>query len=67
MDTINKSEQSHYFVQITNENLNTKVPLITELLNNVEYETNNTVGPKSISKAEFIKKLNNIIENINIC
>ena len=65
METISKSEQSHYFIQITNENLVSKASVITELLNNIEYDTNNTVGPKSISKLEFIKKINDVVKNIN--
>ena len=65
METISKSEQSHYFIQITNENLVSKVSIITELLNNIVYDTNNTVGPKSISKLEFIKKINEVVKNIN--
>jgi predicted RNA methylase len=66
IETINKSEQSHYFIQLVNENLIPKVSFITEQLNNVEYESNNTVGPKSISKSEFTKQINKVIENINI-
>lgn len=60
----NKSEQSHYFIQITSEDLMEKAVLIVEALNNIEYEFNNTVGPKSISKSEFIKQINKEIKNI---
>ena len=66
METINKSEQSHYFIKVVNESLIPKVSLLTLVLNNIEYETNNTVGPKSISKNEFTKQINKIIENIDI-
>lgn len=52
-----KSEQSHYFIKIS--------PTINVLndikrLNNIKFDDNNTVGPKSISKQELIEKLNNL-------
>ena len=48
-----KSEQSHYFIKFTNgksveENVNK--------LQNIHFDFNNTVGPKSISKQELIKE-----------
>lgn len=46
---INKSGQSHYFLK-TNLNINN--------INKIEWEHNNTVGPRSISKQELIRKLN---------
>ena len=54
-DIINKSYQSHYFIKFTNnlsidENLNK--------LKDITFDSNNTVGPKSISKQELIKKIN---------
>jgi predicted RNA methylase len=50
-----KSEQSHYFLKFGNgktieENL--------VAIKNLVFDFNNTVGPKSISKQELIKKLN---------
>jgi len=53
-----KSIQSHYFVKFTNnksvsENINT--------VSKIEYEHNNTVGPKSISKQELIYKFNQLL------
>jgi predicted RNA methylase len=50
-----KSEQSHYFLKFGNgktveENL--------VAIKNILFDFNNTVGPKSISKQELIKKLN---------
>ena len=52
-----KSIQSHYFIKF---NLNEKDGKdINELINNlknIKFELNNTVGPKSISKQELIKK-----------
>jgi len=47
------SPQSHYFInfsEIPNRNI----------LDNIVWETNNTVGPKSISKQELICKLNTL-------
>ena len=32
-----------------------------KLLKNIKFNTNNTVGPKSISKQELIKEFNNYI------
>ena len=54
----NKSEQSHYFIRL-NENVNKDVFL--ENYNLINFEHNNTVGPKSISKKEFTSKINIII------
>lgn len=34
-----------------------------EKLKNIKFETNNTVGPKSISKQELIKEFNNFLIN----
>lgn len=52
-----KSEQSHYFIKF-NKNLG-DINSIINKLNNISFETNNTVGPKSISKQEIIKEFNN--------
>lgn len=55
---INKqSEQSHYFIQFSNTH--TKEENI-EKLSSIQFEFNNTVGPKSISKQELISKFNHI-------
>ena len=57
-DIVNKSIESHYFIKFDNnisENIN--------ILKNIKFDTDNTVGPKSISKQEIIKNLN--IEIIN--
>ena len=56
-DIDNKSEQSHYFIKITNETLSEKINEIVEYMNSVVYEFNNTVGPKSISKQEFTREI----------
>jgi hypothetical protein len=53
-----KSIQSHYFIKF-NEDID--VSNIMEALMNIEYLKNNTVGPKSISKPEVIKKFNEVI------
>lgn len=54
----NKSIQSHYFIKF---NLNIDKKNAIDKIKNVIYETNNTVGPKSISKQEIIKEFNNIL------
>lgn len=56
-DTKDKSFQSHYFIKL-NSNIN-KDTFLKEY-NKIEFEHNNTVGPKSISKQQFNKKINKI-------
>ncbi len=55
LDT-NKSEQSHYFINVDNKN---RIPIIIESLNNKKWE-DFTVGPRSISKNELNIFLNEI-------
>lgn len=50
-----KNIQSHYFIKFTN---NIPVEINIQKLSNVIFETNNTVGPKSISKQELIIQFN---------
>jgi hypothetical protein len=50
-----KSEQSHYFIKFTNGK---SILENVELLKQVQFEHNNTVGPKSISKPELINEFN---------
>ena len=53
-----KSIQSHYFIRYTN---NKPLEKNIELLNSIVYDTNNTVGPKSIGKQELIKEFNKVL------
>ena len=53
-----KSTQSHYFIKFTND-LSIKKNI--KKISNIHFESNNTVGPKSISKQEIIKIFNCII------
>lgn len=48
-DTENKSHESHYFIKCNDK--------IKSLIQNLNWEHNNTTGPKSISKGELIQKL----------
>ena len=61
LNSVNKSSQSHYFIKfndnIFNQDLYNKIK-------NIEFDNDNTVGPKSISKQELIEKFNNIIKNL---
>ena len=50
------SEQSHYFIKLKQNN-----DKFIEKYNSIKWEHNNTVGPKSISKQEFIREINKII------
>ena len=53
-----KSIQSHYFIIFENDIFTEE---LLKKLNNIEYNCkNNTAGPKSISKQEFIKELNKL-------
>jgi hypothetical protein len=54
----NKSVQSHYFIRFTNAN---DLEKNIELLNTIVYDSNNTVGPKSIGKQELIKEFNKVL------
>lgn len=51
--TTNLSEQSHIFLKFHKE-------IDYQLLYNIKFEDNNTVGPKSVSKNELIGKLNEL-------
>jgi hypothetical protein len=52
----NENNQSHYFLKVVNTRL---ADLVIEYLNSIHWEFNNSVGPRSISKQEFIRELNN--------
>jgi hypothetical protein len=58
VNSTNKSVQSHYFIKFTNAN---DLEKNIELLNTIVYDSNNTVGPKSIGKQEVIKEFNKVI------
>jgi len=51
---IDKSEQSHYFIIAEN------VDNFLKIVNNIKWEHNNTVGARSISKQELIRKYKEI-------
>lgn len=57
-----KSVQSHYFIKF--HNTVDKSIIIDAMKDMVFSESDNTVGPRSISKPELIHKLNNIISSI---
>lgn len=48
---LNKSKQSHYFIYTKNPNE------LVEKINSIKWNQENTVGPRSISKQELIKAL----------
>ena len=53
-----KNIQSHYFIKFTNgKSINENIMR----LNSINYEFNNTVGPRSISKQELIVKFNPLL------
>lgn len=49
-----KSEQSHYFIRFENRDL---IEQSIEIFRNAKFDTDNTVGPKSISKQEIINTI----------
>jgi hypothetical protein len=53
--TDDKSISSHYFIKFTN---NKTIEDNIKLLESINFYFNNTVGPKSINKQEFIKEFN---------
>ena len=53
--TYDKSIQSHYFIKFTN---NKSIEDNIKLLEKINFDFNNTVGPKSISKQELIREVN---------
>jgi hypothetical protein len=59
---INKNIQSHYFIKF-NKNIDINDITFFTKIKNIQYNfnTNNTVGPKSISKNELICELNKIM------
>lgn len=56
--TNNKNIQSHYFIKFLN---NKTIDENIKLLKNINFNFNNTVGPKSINKQEIIKEFNKYI------
>lgn len=54
-DISNKSIQSHYFLIVPEE----EKELVVDKLNSINWQHNNTTGPRSISKKEFINVLQN--------
>ena len=48
-----KSEQSHYFIKASKE--------VKELFENITWNHNNTVGPRSISKTEIVHVIDELI------
>jgi predicted RNA methylase len=59
-DINDKSIQSHYFIKFTNGlTVNENI----KKLKSIEFNSDNTVGPKSISKQELIKEFNKALTN----
>ena len=54
-DILDKSTQSHYFIKLKQNS-----DLFIIKYQQIYWEHNNTVGPKSISKQEFIREINKI-------
>ena len=65
-ENANVSKQKYnYFIKFINQkNVNINIVEIINKINQVEWNINNTTGPKSIGKYELIPKLNTIYENL---
>lgn len=57
-----KNIQSHYFMKL-DDTLGAKENMILEALSKITFTENNTVGPRSISKQEFISKYNPVLQS----
>ena len=53
-----KSHQSHYFIKFKNDS---SIDELINKLKDINFDHNNTVGPRSISKQELIKEFNKFI------
>ena len=58
-DISNVSSQSHYFIKLDRNMTKEQFVLC---YNQISFDHNNTVGPKSISTKEFIAQINSVIE-----
>jgi hypothetical protein len=58
VNSTDKCVQSHYFIRFTNAN---DLAKNLDLLKSIVYDSNNTVGPKSIGKQELIKEFNKVL------
>jgi len=57
-----KSDQTHYFIRFLPEAYaNEDVDKLVERINNIVYDTDNTVGPRSISKNEMTFAINTLL------
>jgi len=69
LDDCKRPLTSHYLILLENHNdynnHNEYLMYMVDQINNITWEFNNTVGPKSISKQELGKKLNEIIKHNN--
>ena len=54
-EIVNKSKQSHYFIKLDND-----CEHFVNKYNKIQWNHDNTVGPKSISKQEYIIELNKL-------
>lgn len=61
-DIISKNEQSHYFLKFMDKDF---LKYFIENKDNMKFESNNTVGPRSISKIELIREIEKIKNNMN--
>lgn len=59
----NVSPQSHYFIKI-DENNNIDIKSFIEAYTKVTYPTDNTVGPRSLSKNEVTIKINAVLHEV---
>lgn len=59
--TDDKSVSTHYFIKFLDAKLSDRL----QEFKNIKFDTDNTVGPKSISKPELIKEFNKIVAHVS--
>lgn len=65
-DSGTKSDQTHYFIRFLPETYaNEDVDKLVDRLNNIVYDTDNTVGPRSISKNEMTFAINTLLASFD--
>lgn len=62
-NTTDLNPQTHYFIQLNNTNPE-DIDMIIDKMNKIQFPSN-TTGPRSLSKPEIIKEMNQIIQKIN--
>lgn len=63
-DITDKSVQSHYFIRFDDEK---NIDQLVESLQDLQFSSSNTVGPRSVNKEELISEYNFIVKEVEDC